>query len=401
MKNILLAGWLTLSAGAVCAQNTWTQKTDFGGVARNGAFGFAIGTKGYIGSGTDGVGLVTDFWEWDQATDTWTQKASTPGPRQYAGAFVIGTKGYMVMGWDGNNYRNDLWEYNPATNSWSAKTSCPAPGRYFGVGFAIGTKGYAGMGGGASSTFYNDLWEWDQATDSWTQKASYPGAGRWAAAGFAASGKGYIGAGLTGSTTTNNDFWEWDPATNTWTQRTSIPGMTRCLPVTFAMGSGAFLGLGSNGGTVGTMLTDFYYFDPYANSWTPVASFPSTGRISPVGFTIGTKGYVGTGYDGSFKREFWEYAANYVSVPEYQNDLQVTVFPNPSTGLVTMNMVSSMPVENATLNIHDSRGALVKSITGISGLQISVNLEDLAAGAYTYSLQLNEAMNRTGTLIIQ
>ena len=33
------------------AANTWTQKADFGGTARDGAVGFSIGSKGYIGTG--------------------------------------------------------------------------------------------------------------------------------------------------------------------------------------------------------------------------------------------------------------------------------------------------------------------------------------------------------------
>ena len=33
------------------AANTWTQKADFGGTARYGAVGFSIGSKGYIGTG--------------------------------------------------------------------------------------------------------------------------------------------------------------------------------------------------------------------------------------------------------------------------------------------------------------------------------------------------------------
>ena len=33
------------------AQDTWTQKADFGGTVRYGAVGFSIGSKGYIGTG--------------------------------------------------------------------------------------------------------------------------------------------------------------------------------------------------------------------------------------------------------------------------------------------------------------------------------------------------------------
>ena len=40
------------------------QKTDFGGVGRYAAVGFSIGTKGYIGTGSDGSNKK-DFWEYE------------------------------------------------------------------------------------------------------------------------------------------------------------------------------------------------------------------------------------------------------------------------------------------------------------------------------------------------
>ena len=56
------------------ATNTWTQKADFGGTARLGSLGFSIGSKGYIGTGWDGV-YLKDFWEYDPTANAWTQKA--------------------------------------------------------------------------------------------------------------------------------------------------------------------------------------------------------------------------------------------------------------------------------------------------------------------------------------
>src|SRR5437773_10436814 len=91
---ILLAVALTNSH----AQDTWTQKTDFGGTARYGVVGFSIGSKGYLGTGTDGVNHE-DFWAYDPATNTWTQKADFGGgPRQVAVSFTIGNKGYVGTG---------------------------------------------------------------------------------------------------------------------------------------------------------------------------------------------------------------------------------------------------------------------------------------------------------------
>jgi len=47
------------------APDSWTQKTDVGGIARQNAVGFSIGNKGYIGTGVDILtGTSNDFWEY-------------------------------------------------------------------------------------------------------------------------------------------------------------------------------------------------------------------------------------------------------------------------------------------------------------------------------------------------
>jgi hypothetical protein len=60
--------------------NTWQQKADMAFTQPNGpkprysAVSFSIGSKGYIGTGYDGA-YKNDFWEYDPATNVWTQKA--------------------------------------------------------------------------------------------------------------------------------------------------------------------------------------------------------------------------------------------------------------------------------------------------------------------------------------
>ncbi|MDI6741808.1 MAG: kelch repeat-containing protein, partial [Smithella sp.] len=102
---------------AFAAPDTWTQKTDFGGVVgteRVDAVGFSIGSKGYVGTGYDGSQNTLDFWEYDPVSDTWTQKADFAGTaRQAAVGFAIENKGYVGTGYDGVNTR-DFWEYDPS-----------------------------------------------------------------------------------------------------------------------------------------------------------------------------------------------------------------------------------------------------------------------------------------------
>src|SRR5207245_4964031 len=97
--------------------DAWTQKADFGGLPRQHAAGFSIGTKGYIGTGDthiDDTGDTKDFWEYDPVTDTWTRKANFGTARGSAVGFSIGSKGYIGTGSENNiTLYNDFWEYDP------------------------------------------------------------------------------------------------------------------------------------------------------------------------------------------------------------------------------------------------------------------------------------------------
>jgi N-acetylneuraminic acid mutarotase len=123
-----------------------------------------------------------------------------------------------LSSWSGNGYPTDeLWEYDPATNSWTQKASLPTtPARNSVVSFSIGTKGYIGIGykeqyTGLPAEYYNDFWEWDQATNVWTKAADYPGSPRYGAFGVSIGNKAYIGTGSDYITAYLPDFWEYDP----------------------------------------------------------------------------------------------------------------------------------------------------------------------------------------------
>jgi hypothetical protein len=145
--------------------NTWTQKADFGGTARICAVGFSIGSKGYIGTGSTSSSQGNkDFWEYDPDANAWTQKADCGGSfRHISAGFSIGDKGYIGTGngSDGGSYysRKDFWEYDPAFNTWTQKTDFGGTARSYAVGFSIGDKGYIGTGNDGSSR--KDFWEYE------------------------------------------------------------------------------------------------------------------------------------------------------------------------------------------------------------------------------------------------
>jgi N-acetylneuraminic acid mutarotase len=295
------------------AQNTWTQKADFGGSARHGAAGFSIGSKGYIGIGYDGT-YKKDFWEYDPANDVWTQKANFGGIGRHVGVgFSIGNKGYIGTGAGLSGEFNDFWEYDPATNSWTRKADVAGLPRHGAVGFSIGDKGYVGTGHNTAGNVLNDFWEYDPATDKWTQKANFGGIGRLYSAGFSIGTKGYVGIGNTNENagTDLKDFWEYDPATDTWTRKADFAGSPRHGATGFSIGDKGYIGTGQAGESA--VYNDFWEYDPATNVWTQKANFGGAIRSYAAGFSIGDNGYIGTGLNEingyTHYKDFWEYTS--------------------------------------------------------------------------------------------
>ncbi|MBW8049914.1 MAG: galactose oxidase [Cytophagales bacterium] len=278
---------------------------------RSSAVGFSIGSKGYIGTGQYFISgtLVNykDFWEYDPGANLWTQKADFGGSARYAAVgFSIGSKGYIGTG-SGND--KDFWEYDTTSNTWTKKADFGGTARYYAVGFSIGSIGYIGTGW--NNSYLKDFWEYDPNTDTWTKKADFGGIARAKAVGFSIGSKGYVGTGYDGNNPLK-DFWEYDPGTDLWTKKDDFESTARLGAVGFSIGSKGYIGTGGEIG--GASKKDFWEYDPAADiiggtPWTKKTNFGGTARSSPVGFSIGSKGYIGTGSrsDGTFIKDFWEY----------------------------------------------------------------------------------------------
>jgi len=200
--------------------NTWTQKADFPATGRNGAFGFEIAGKGYVGMGlhreTNGDNTYyNDLYEYNPLNDVWAQKASLPGSeRSYCINFSV--EKYIFVGLGVNNvtqYLNDIWRYDSQTDTWAQMSNFPGPARKYASSFVIGSKGYV-FGGMDATQYYNDLWEYDWYTDTWTQKESLPSYARYSSIGFSINGKGYVGTGYAPAAGgLLDEFWEYTPST--------------------------------------------------------------------------------------------------------------------------------------------------------------------------------------------
>ncbi len=309
---ILLCCLLAPSAHAQ-APNTWTQRASIGGTGRNGAFSFGNDTTGYIGGGFTN----NNMWQYSTTTNTWSQKASYPGAQAVWGAhFAVGNKGYVGLG-GYTSTASDFWEYDMMANTWTSRATFPGGARSRSACFVVNGKGYVCAGSSTYSSAagnYADLWEYDPATNGWTQKANFPGAARQFAVGFAIGADGYVGTGSNydvGSTY-YSDFYRYNSASNTWTTIASYP-IVLYASSSFSVGNKGYVGVGITGsGTSITKTTSLYAYDPQTNAWAPKASFPGVARNSAVGFNIGLRAYLGTGYgtNAAYEVDFYEYMSD-------------------------------------------------------------------------------------------
>ena len=92
-----------------------------------------------------------------------------------------------------------------------------------------------------------------------------------------------------------------------WTQKANFGGTARYGAVGFSIGAKGYIGTGIDAS--GFLLQDFWEWDQITNVWTQKANFGGLKREYAVGFSIGTKGYIGTGDDttGQRKNDFWEW----------------------------------------------------------------------------------------------
>lgn len=213
--------------------------------------------------------------------------------------------------------------WSQTQNTWTKKASFAGLKRTRAIGFAIDNYGYLGMGEDTAEMTHNDLWRYDPGLDVWTQMMNLPGSTRRNASAVAVGSKGYVGLGADSSVswmgTILNDWWEYDPGTNNWTQKASYPGGYNVFNQTgtagvyfataFSINDKAYICCGKMGSDF--YGTDLWEYDPNTDSWSRKADFPGGDRYQMTGFGLEGKGYVGLGIDHDlFRKDWWQYDPN-------------------------------------------------------------------------------------------
>ncbi|MGV6861184.1 MAG: T9SS type A sorting domain-containing protein [Putridiphycobacter sp.] len=392
--------------GSVQAQteNYWIKKADFAGLKRERSVAFSINGIGYVGTGVDTTDVTKkDFWAYDPTTNSWTQIADFGGvERRNAVAFMLNDFGYVGTGMSHNESAlgttlSDFWKYDPSSNTWSAVASYPGNsnlGIYFATGFAVDGKGYVCSGKKGPADYTTEFWEYKPTTDSWSQLTDFPGGVRYQLNSFVVKEKAYIGLGVD-QDIYRKDIWEYDPATSNWTQKNDFAGSARGALTTFTIGEAAFICLGTDGG----FKKDLWEYNPYADTWSIRAEFDGSARKNAVAFVINDTAYVGTGKGVSGKKmSFYAYVP-YQNVLNTKEELvtDVSVYPNPATDLITIQIPETEPYNLSFSNILGEQvyHTTIKSST-------TINLQNFEKGVYFVTI-LNENSNQqiTRKIIIQ
>lgn len=113
-----------------------------------------------------------------------------------------------------------------------------------------------------------------------------------------------------------SDFWEYDPVTDTWIQKADFADTAPYGAVGFSIGDKGYAGTGYSESAGFVSFNYFWQYDPAVDTWTQKADFGGTPRFDAVGFSIGNKGYIGSGSD---TKDFWEYTPQISSCSVPQN----------------------------------------------------------------------------------
>ncbi|OIQ35859.1 MAG: hypothetical protein BM555_03905 [Crocinitomix sp. MedPE-SWsnd] len=408
MKRLLIISIILFLAGLEShATSNWTQKANFGGIARHRTTSFSIGNKGYMGlghynSGPGGNIHLADFWEYDPGSNAWTQKADFGGgPRYHAVGESFGNKAYVGTGRSpGSILMTDWWEFDPIANTWTAKSAFPGTERRGAVCFKI--DGYLFVGTGQiPSGFTNDFFAYDVENDQWLGGIPvFPGSSRTSAASFVINNKGYVGTGGVGCGTT--DFYEYKLSTNQWIQRADVGTLIRQEAAGFSVNGKGYIAAGDNCSS-GTNYQDVWEYDPNLDTWTQIDDFGGAARRYLDAFVIGNRAFCGLGTSGVNYSDLWEFDAFLSTIQRDLETVKVDCYPNPIVESATFT-ISNIPQGGSAnlfeLKILNLQGQVLFE-DAFEDTKLEYNRENIPAGLYVYHITYEGNTVRNGKLIFE
>ena len=316
-------------------RSRWTKKKDFPGAGRYGAIAFAVGDKGYAGTGYQITGInagnyLKDFWEYNPAIDQWTRLTDVPGDaRARATAFALEGYGYAGLGtnkWYGYNNEDekftpnkDFYRFNPSSRSWTKLNDFGGEERHSAAAFVLNNQAYVGTGYAGLEWPYHkrksDFWRYYAAQDNWVRVADFPYQST-TAVGYTFNQSAYL---YDTSPFLNNGekLWTYNDGSNHWSPLNG-PVISFTDLFAFEIGGKAYLGKGSEyfGGKY-----RLWEYDPAITTWKafdlmvgtdPVSNSAQSGVEKSSAFVVNDKAYIFFGTQNmngeeTNSKEVWEF----------------------------------------------------------------------------------------------
>ncbi len=360
INSILKVGFACFISTLTFSQGQWCKKASFPDVARHRCTAFAVGTKTYLGGGHINSGTLQtfkDYWQYDPASDSWSQIADFGGGERYhSAAFSIGQFGYVGGGENGElEYTSDFWKYAPLVNTWFPVADLPGQPRRGSSSFVVNGVAYVGLG--QSDLGYEaDFFRYDQSADEWIAVDSFIGSPRSGAVGFGNGDFGYIGTGHEFGSATK-DFYSYNTLSDTWTQLTDVDTTLRQDATGFVINGKGYILTGNN--TSGDVnYDDVWEYDFTNDTWTQQTDFPGDGRRYFASCVIGNKGWCTGGTDGTNLKDHWMFDPE-MSLGFEEELLSPIVWPNPATEQMNIELQDILEFEDLHVEIVDPTGKIL------------------------------------------
>ena len=347
----------------------WQQRADFGGVGRHRGTAISIGNKGYMGLGHyngTGINIVKkDWWEFDPASNAWTQKSNYPNNGDYAVVtFTINNVCYVGTG----QVSSAFHKYDPATNTWTLLNSTP-------VSFNNTTAMMVEDRAFCFVPYTNQMYEYIPTSDTWVLKNVVPFSVNVWNSTFSIAEKGYVKTG--------NQLWEYKPYTDQWIQRSSCPGIATSASVGFSQYNKGYIVCGF-GGSLSNVTSEVWEYDPIINQWNALEEFPGASRRFSAGFSIGNKCFFGIGTNGTNFNDFWEFDA-LASSESLTKFVPFNCYPNPADESIHFE---SKEISIYQLHIFDATGNLIQSVNTTNG-KIELLRNEYTSGFYFGTIEVD------------
>jgi N-acetylneuraminic acid mutarotase len=217
---------------------------------------------------------------YDAATDGWSHAAPVPQPLHHTVAAAVNGKLYVIGGEisptgvaNQGIFIANVYEYDPATDTWTEKSPMPTA-RSAGATGVIDGKIYVA---GGRPPRGHDFAVYDPAEDRWTVLPDLPTQRNHLAAG-AIGGRLYVVGGRFGGgvgSEMTGIVEVYDPASNTWTS--AAPLLTPRGGVNGIAARGCFYAFGGEGNDADPrgIFEELEVYDPRSDSWQSLEPIPT------------------------------------------------------------------------------------------------------------------------------